>query len=132
VAKLHPSDEAPRDPSLCLTRAGLLQAAVSPNIKNGFGGDDGIDEFRKTWRLESPDSPLWSKLGTVLALGGGFLSENSFIAPYVFSEFPSPLDGFEYLAVVGRGVRAREKPDLQSPVVTEAGQWRLAFFVAGD
>jgi len=41
VAKLHPSDEAPRDPSLCLTRAGLLQAAVSPNIKNGFGGDDG-------------------------------------------------------------------------------------------
>jgi hypothetical protein len=197
VAKLYPSDEAPRDPSLFLARARLLRAiaerdttallaVVSPNIKNSFGGDDGIDEFRKSWRLESPESQLWSTLGTVLALGGGFLSENSFIAPYVFSEFPSSLDGFEYLAVVGRGVRAREEPDLGSPVVTtltfdvvardrsrpeakdasgrmwapvrlrgagrgyvaaeylrspidyraglvrEAGQWRLAFFVAGD
>lgn len=128
AAKLYPSDEAPRDPGLFLARARLLQAiverdttallaTVSPNIKNGFGGDDGIDAFRKHWRLETPDSPLWSTLGTVLALGGGFYSENSFIAPYVFSEFPSSLDGFEHLAVVGRGVRAREEPDLQSPVV---------------
>jgi hypothetical protein len=129
VAKLYPSDEAPRDPSLFLARARLLEAiakrdttallaAVSANIKNGFGGNDGIDQFRKSWRLESPESPLWSALGTVLALGGGFLSENSFIAPYVFSQFPKSLDGFEYLAVVGRGVRAREDPDLQSREVT--------------
>ena len=128
VAKLYPSDEAPRDPGLFLARARLLQAiaerdttallaAVSPRIKNGFGGDDGIDEFRKRWRLESPDSPLWSTLGAVLSLGGGFLSESSFMAPYVFSEFPDSLDGFEYLAVIGRGVRARAGPDRGSRVV---------------
>ena len=128
VAKLYPSDEAPRDPGLFLARARLLQAiaerdttallaTVSPNIKNSFGGDGGIDEFRERWRLESPDSPLWSTLGRVLALGGGFFSDNTYMAPYVFSEFPKALDGFEYLAVVGRGVRAREDPDLQSRVV---------------
>lgn len=55
VAKLYPSDEAPRDPSLFVARAKLLQAiaerdttallaTVSPSIKNSFGGDDGIDE----------------------------------------------------------------------------------------
>jgi len=197
VAKLYPSDEAPRDPVLFLARADLLLAiaerdtaallaAVSPKIKNSFGGDGGIDEFRRTWRLDSPDSPVWSTLGGVLSLGGGFFSESTFIAPYVFSEFPKSLDGFEHLAVVGRGVRVRERPDLQSRVVAtltfdvvvrdrsrpeaedatgqtwvpvrlrgsgqgyvaaeylrspigyraglvrEAGEWRLAFFVAGD
>jgi hypothetical protein len=197
AAKLYPSDEAPRDPGLFLARARLLQAiaerdttvllaTVSPNIKNSFGGDGGIDEFRERWRLESPDSPLWSTLGRVLSLGGGFFSENTYIAPYVFSEFPTALDGFEHLAVVGRGVRAREDPDLESRVVAtldfdviardrsrpeakdatgrtwvpvrlrgttrgyvaaeylrspidyraglvrEVGQWRLAFFAAGD
>jgi len=197
VAKLYPSDEAPRDPGLFLARARLLQAVaerdttallamVSPNIKNSFGGDGGIDEFRAQWRLESLDSPLWVTLGSVLALGGGFFSENTYVAPYVFTKFPKGLDGFEYLAVVGRGVRAREEPDLASPVVAtlsfdviardrsrpeakdamgrtwtpvrlrgtsrgyvaseylrspiayraglvrELGQWRLAFFAAGD
>jgi hypothetical protein len=57
------------------------------------------------------------------ALGRFQLETRRCIAPYVFSEFPKSLDGFEHLAVVGRGVRAREDPDLQSRVVT---------FVAGD
>jgi hypothetical protein len=197
VAKLYPSDEAPRDPALFLARARLLQAvaerdttallaAIAQNIKNSFGGDAGIEDFRERWQLQSPDSPLWSTLGRVLSLGGGFFSENTYIAPYVFSEFPKSLDGFEHLAVVGRGVRAHEDPDIESRVVAtlsfdvvardrsrpeakdstgrtwvpvrlrgtsrgyvaagylrspidyraglirEAGQWRLAFFVAGD
>jgi hypothetical protein len=128
VAKLYPSDEATRDPELFMARARLLQAVaerdttallatVSPNIKNSFGGVGGPAEFRATWRLSSPDSPVWSTLGAVLSLGGGFHSEDTFMAPYVFSEFPSGLDGFEHLAVIGSGVRVREGPDAASPVI---------------
>jgi hypothetical protein len=118
---LLPVDEAATRPDFFSFRAQLqraiamrdvatLLAAVDPDIKNSFGGNDGIDEFRTMWRIGQPDSALWEELGTVLSMGGSFFDEHTFVAPYVFSKWPEALDSFEHLAVVGAKVRVRAEP----------------------
>jgi hypothetical protein len=94
-------------------------ATVDPTIKNSFGGDDGIDEFRKMWRPEAADSTLWTELGEVLALGGTFdLQRTTFTAPYVFSRWPGDYDAFEHVAIVSADVRVRAAPRVDAPAIT--------------
>jgi hypothetical protein len=127
-AKLYPVDEASRVPSFFVFRARLLEAlqqrdtsyvisAVSPNIKNSFGGSDGIAEFKQGWKLERPDSKFWKTMTGVLALGGSFNGDDSFAAPYTFSKFPEDFDAFEYGVIVGENVRVRKEPKLDSQVI---------------
>lgn len=128
VGKLYPVDEAHRDPSFFIFRARLLEAAqqrdaeytisiLSPGIRNGFGGNDGVAEFKKYWKPERPDSKLWKTLTRVLALGGSFHSDTSFMAPYTYSKFPDEYDAFEHGVVVGENVRVRKQSAVESPVV---------------
>jgi len=129
VGKLLPSDEAVRDPELFAFRA-RLQAAVArhdtaavlamvdPNIKNGFGGDDGVAAFQRSWKLQEGDkSPLWEELGLVLALGGSFQNKDTFVAPYAYSRWPEAIDAFQHVAVLGTDVRVRAEPRPGSPVL---------------
>ena len=128
VARLYPVDEAARNPGFFVFRARLLEAvarrdttalmaSVAQEIRNSFGGNDGALEFRQTWRLDQPDSPVWAQLAAVLALGGSFRDDTTFVAPYVFSRFPQELDGFEHLAVIGSGVRVRAGADSTAAVI---------------
>ncbi|MBA3258347.1 MAG: hypothetical protein H0T68_02635 [Gemmatimonadales bacterium] len=128
VAKLYPVDQAVRNPSFYTFRAQLLgalarrdtaalMAVVAPDIKNSFGGNDGAEEFRRGWALDRPGSRVWEELTAVLALGGSFVDDTTFVAPYVFSRFPSGLDGLEHLAVLGSGVRVRARPDSTAAVL---------------
>ena len=118
---LEPVDEAVRRSEFFAFRAHLqitvarrdwqgLLAAVHPNIRNSFGPDEGLATFRTQWREGAPDSPLWSELASVLALGGSFNAEGGFVAPYVFSRWPEQLDAFEHVAIVGSQVRVRAAP----------------------
>ena len=120
--QLLPVDEASTRPDFFSFRAGLqraiarhdaaaLMAVVHPQIKNSFGGDDGIDNFRTMWQVDEPQSEVWDVLGTVLALGGLFHDADTFVAPYVFSRWPGHLDSFEHVAVIGSNVRVRSQPD---------------------
>jgi hypothetical protein len=116
-----PVDEAVTDPDFFLFRARLQTAlanhdtaevmrAVDPGILNSFGGDGGRDEFRERWRLNTPDkSQLWGALGFVLALGGRFLQDSAFYAPYLFHN-PAGADGFETLIVLGSNVPVHAGP----------------------
>ena len=124
-----PVDEASRRPDFFSFRAGLqraiaehdsaaLLAIVHPDIKNSFGGNDGIDEFRRMWKIDAPDSGIWAALGTVLGLGGSFSDANTFVAPYVFSRWPDRFESFEHVAVIGSDVRVRSKPGVDAPVVS--------------
>ncbi len=97
--------------------AAAVLAIVARGVKNSFGGDDGIDGFRKKWTPEQPDSPLWETLATVLALGGTFGPGDTFTAPYVFSQWPQDADAFSQVAVVATGVRVREAPREDAPAV---------------
>ncbi len=127
-AKLNPYDDASRDPSFFIFRARLVEAIqqrddsfvvsiLSPNIKNGFGGNDGVSEFRRYWKLERPDSKFWKTMIRVLSLGGSFNGEATFMAPYTYSKFPDEFDAFEYGVVVGENVKVRKEPKLDGQVI---------------
>jgi hypothetical protein len=127
-AKLYPYDDASRDPSFFIFRARLLEAVqqrdalyvvslLSPDIKNSFGGNDGISEFRRYWKPERPDSAFWKSMMRVLALGGSFNGDTTFMAPYTYSKFPDEFDAFEHGAVVGENVKVRKEPKLDGQVI---------------
>lgn len=123
-------DEAPIDPDFLAFRTRLLEAVasrdsafilslVSDRILNSFGGNGGVDEFIMDWQLDSEDSRFWGEFETVLRLGGAFLAENKFLAPYVTATWQSVnLDGFEYSAVIGADVNVRSEPSLTAPVIS--------------
>ena len=127
-SKLHPYDDASRDPSFFIFRARLLEALqqrdtsfvisiLSPEIKNSFGGNDGIPEFRRYWKPERPDSKFWKTMIRVLALGGSFNGETTFMAPYTYSKFPDEFDAFEHGVVIGENVKVRKEPKLDGQVI---------------
>ena len=118
---LLPVDEASSRPDFFSFRAQLqrtiarrdtaaLLAIVHPQIRNTFGDNDGIAEFRKMWNVDTADSEIWDVLGTVLGLGGSFHDADTFVAPYIFSRWPGTFDSFEHVAVIGTDVRVRSQP----------------------
>lgn len=123
-----PVDEAGNRPDFFSFRAQLqraiarhdtaaLLAIVHPQIKNSFGGNDDIDEFRTMWNIGAADSEIWGLLGTVLGLGGSFHEDDTFVAPYVFSRWPGQIDPFDHVAVIGSDVRVRSQPNADAPVI---------------
>ena len=126
--QLLPVDQAPTQPDFFTFRAQLISTlarrdvpalldVVHQNIKNSFGGNDGIDEFKQMWALDQPDSRLWEELATVLALGGTFSGEDSFTAPYTFSRWPDGVDAFSHVAIIGSSVRVRSAANRTAPTV---------------
>lgn len=140
---LPPVDEAASRPDFFSFRAQLqaavarrdapaVLAVVSRDVKSSFGGDTGLEAFRKKWALEEPDSPLWETLATVLALGGTFGPGDTFTAPYVFSRWPEDADAFSSVAVIGTGVRVRAQPRDDAPAVATVSFAILEVNVAGN
>jgi hypothetical protein len=132
-APFEPVDTAATQPDFFTFRA-RLQAAVARHdvaavlavVASGAtvsfgGGDGGPAEFREYWRLDSPDSGLWDELATVLALGGDFGEDGAFEAPYVSSEWPDGIDGFEHVAIVGSGVRVRAAAGADAETIATLG-----------
>ncbi len=130
---LKPVDEAAEDASFLAFRNKLIAAVekkdsryilsmVDPKIKNGFGGRDGIANFRRDWKLDRHDSEFWPKFDWVIRNGGAFTGEgskkrNNFAAPYVYSNWPEDLDAFENFAITGTDVNLRKAPGTDSEVV---------------
>ncbi len=121
-ARVLPVDEAPEDPEFFAFRAALqralagrdtaaLLAIVDPEIKLSFGGSWGLADFRAEWRPSDPDSPIWTELAAVLALGGRFRGEGRFVAPYTFTDSPDEVDPFAALIVIDASAPARAAPD---------------------
>lgn len=133
--QVFPVDEGKRDASFSAFRERLIKAVknkdkkfllsvLDRNIKVSFGGDDGIEDFKKFWNLDSPNSKLWDELLIVLTNGGTFYKEpglttRQFCAPYSFTTFPDDLDAFEYQMIFGNNVNLRAQPDLSSKVLTQ-------------
>jgi hypothetical protein len=112
--RLLPVDESGRDPSLVAYLSkfkdavarqddSALSELIDPQIKLGFGGEDGIEHFHSDWLL----------LDRVLRMGGGWKA-GSFSIPYVFAKFPDEFDPFDYAAITGQGVWLRAEADATS------------------
>ena len=106
---LLPVDDAKKDPSFFAFREKLIAAAerrdaafilsiLDPKIELSFGGDAGIADFKRIWKITSKASEFWNEFLPVIKNGGSFSgqgSERGFFAPYTFSDFPEDLDAFE-------------------------------------
>ena len=126
-----PVDEAKKDASFFAFREKLIAAAekrdaafilsiLDPKIELSFGGDSGIADFKRIWRITSRDSVFWNEFLPVIKNGGSFVRGGNtklFYAPYTFNGFPEDVDSFEYQAIFGKHVNLRERPDTNSPVV---------------
>jgi Bacterial SH3 domain len=128
---VKPQDEGAKDPSFAAFRTKLIAAAerkdpayllsiVDPKIKNGFGGQDGIANFKREWKITSKNSKFWAEFVPVIKNGGKFEDGGrSFMVPYTFSHWPDDVDGFEYHAIFGNNVNLRKQPDLKADVVAQ-------------
>lgn len=128
---VKPVDNAAKDASFVAFRTKLIAAAerkdanaitamVDPKIKNGFGGNDGISNFKKSWKLTSKNSEFWAEFLPVIKNGGGFGKGGDaklFVAPYTFSDWPDDVDGFEHMVIFGNNVNLREAPNTESRVI---------------
>ena len=129
---VKPLDEGGQDASFSAFRKKLIAAVdrkdmahiltiVDRNIKNSFGGNDGVAEFKKQWKNSDE---FWKEFGAVIKNGGQFTGDgtgkkNSFSAPYLFTAWPENVDAFEYNAVFGNDVNLRETPELKGKIVTK-------------
>lgn len=126
-----PVDEAKQDASFFAFREKLIDAAerrdaafimsiLDPKIELSFGGDAGIADFKRIWKITSKNSEFWDIFLKVIRNGGSFSRQGgitTFYAPYTFGGFPEDLDAFEHEVIFGRNVNLREGPDADSPVV---------------
>ncbi|MGB3295995.1 MAG: SH3 domain-containing protein [Phormidesmis sp.] len=134
-ARLLPVDEGIDNESFNNFRARLIEAVenqdtafllevVHPDIQNSFGRSNGIENFKQRWNIDAADSELWLELAAVLKLGGTFARAHSieantdvFVAPYVFTNFPSEYSAFEHAAIIGGGVILRAEPTVDSEML---------------
>ncbi|HET6512901.1 MAG TPA: SH3 domain-containing protein [Candidatus Kapabacteria bacterium] len=131
--RLLPVDEANTDASFAQYRAQLVRAVeaksekdlmplLDSNISLSFGGSGGYADFKKMWKPQDKNSPLWQKLGWVLSHGGSFSAQGTdknFWAPYVYSKWPqSGPDAFEYAVATESHVPVYAKPDTTSAVLS--------------
>lgn len=98
-----------------------LLELVDPNIKVGYGAEEGVAAFKRHWKLDqSPaDSPLWAKLGRILEMGGVF-QKDTFVSPYLLPNWPSQFKKSEYGAITGKNVNVRSRPAADAPVVKQS------------
>lgn len=92
---------------------------LSQQMKNSFGGDGGIEEFKQYWSWDSDPSGFWSLMEKLLSLGGGKVRhESSYSIPYVFTDWRDvEHDPFEYMAITGADINVREKPEAGAKVL---------------
>jgi len=129
-ATIAPADEAAKDPALAELIAKLLAAcdakdfrpfeeALTPDAIASFGGDAGPKGFRDVYGIDDPDTLFWSDFKTALTLGGAFMEDGLFAAPYVYARWPEDLDSFAYTAAVGEKTSLYAQPKENAKIVAD-------------
>jgi hypothetical protein len=138
--KLFPVDEGGQNPSFQQFRDDLLDAVRRKNmafllgvlhskVENGYDVKAGVDEFKKRWEPQKPDSPVWSVLSSALTGGGSFTKRadvTEFCGPYVVSQWPNVIqqlpkgtDSLNFLAIAQENVAVYLEPRLTAPIVAK-------------
>lgn len=97
----------------------FILSILDRNIANSFGGDNGIEEFKQTWKINNPKSQFWNEMQIVITNGGVFSNKNTFAAPYSFEKFPEDLDAFEHQVIFAGNVNLRSKPENSSKLISQ-------------
>ena len=129
---VKPVDEAKKDTSFLAFRTKLIEAVkkrdakyilsiVDQNIKNSFGGNNEIEEFKERWKINDSKSEFWNEFLPVITNGGKFIEgeDKMFCAPYSFTESPDDLDAYSYNVIFGKNIKLRSKPDLRAKIIAQ-------------
>lgn len=131
---VKPVDEAAQDASFLAFRTKLIAAAerkdaafilsiLDPKINLSFGGDEGIADFKRIWKINSKNSKFWGEFLLVMKNGGTWWKDKAvakaFYAPYTFDSFPEDIDSFTHEAIFGSNVNLREGPSADSRVIAQ-------------
>src|SRR3954469_18173559 len=77
------------DAAVSARDARALLQLVSPKVIIGFGGDDGIEAFKRAWKLgQGTRSPIWSELKELRSLGCARESDGSMVMPRLAARLP--------------------------------------------
>lgn len=143
--QLMPGDTTDRAPKYAAFRSMLFDAvahkdasfirARSQGARVTFGMPTTLDA---QFQLDNPEDPFWRLVARMLALGGTYhegtqADPTGYVEyPYVTARFPESVDPYTHVAVVGREVNVREKPDPTSKVVATVSYDILQILDHGD
>lgn len=127
---LKPADEAARDPQLAALIETLVRAAdakdfapfeqaISPNAIASFSGDMGPQGFRDAYAIDDPNSPFWAEFKAAVTLGGAFMGDAEFAAPYVYANMPEDLDSFAHVVAIGPKTSLFAKPKDDAKIIAD-------------
>ncbi len=124
--RLKLTDEVPPDSDFARFRSRLLQAVQSrdanfirqiaaPDIKLSFGGSLKLDDVG----IDNPKATIWVGLEKAMGTGCAKSSQltDTWICPQVFETWPSNLDAFTYVAIIGENVNVRASANTNSRVL---------------
>jgi hypothetical protein len=125
---LRPIDQAVSVPDFFAFRAQLqtalarrdgqaVMSVLASEVRLSFGSEEGLDDFKRLWRPDLPNSPLWETLSAVLALGGAFDADGTFTAPYVFTHWPNDKEAAGHVVALGAAVRVHAAARAEAAVV---------------
>jgi hypothetical protein len=105
-----------------------IAALASPDIKLGFGGDDGRARFIA--QLKDSKSELLSELKRVMSLGCAVSAEGALTMPWYFAQDLGDIDGYAATVVTGEDVPLLAAPDVAA-AVKQRLSWDLVELNAG-
>lgn len=108
--------------------ADAVAALALPEVRLGFGDDDGRERLRE--RLREDDDGLMDELGRVLKLGCAVDSQGGLTMPWYFAQELGDIDSYGAAFVTGENVPVLSKPDPQSATV-ESLSWELVELTEG-
>jgi hypothetical protein len=129
IDRRPPIDECAADASFAAFRSALnaaverrdrefILAAIADDIMVNFGGDAGRADFVRAWALDQPgESPLWSELAALLALGCARVEDGRYAAPSMFRQLDDQDDSSQALLAIRRGARLFAQAAADSPAV---------------
>jgi hypothetical protein len=139
---LEPADEAARDPQLAALIETLVRAAdakdfapfelaISPNAIASFDGTPGPQGFRDAYAIADPNSPFWADFKAALALGGAFMGDAEFAAPYVYANMPEDLDSYAHVVAIGAKTSLFAGPEDDARIIADVTH-QILELVDGD
>ncbi|HPH98792.1 MAG TPA: hypothetical protein PK772_00535 [Chitinophagaceae bacterium] len=98
----------------------FIYTSLSQNIKNSFGGNDGIKEFKEIWKLKKPNSTFWYYMNRALSMPGCIQNNNTeaFSLPYIFCiPLKDNEDAFQTAVITEKNVALKQKPNKTSKTI---------------